>query len=80
MAQIQESINDVELLDSAGCVSATRRSYTKLRWIYKSEMELLLAAAGFERWELLGGFDGRPLIKETDAMVVKAWKGNEDSA
>jgi hypothetical protein len=42
-------------------------------------MELLLAAAGFERWEILGGFDGRALIKETDAMVVKAWKGKRGS-
>lgn len=36
-------------------------------------MELLLRVAGFARWEILGGFDGRPLLQETDMMIVKAW-------
>jgi hypothetical protein len=43
-------------------------------WIYKSEMELLLRVAGFARWEIYGDFDRRPLLRETDAMVVEAWK------
>jgi hypothetical protein len=38
-------------------------------------MELLLRLAGFARWEILGGFDRRPLEHETDAMVVLAWAG-----
>ena len=32
----------------------------------------LLRLAGFARWEILGGFDGRPLERETDAMIVQA--------
>jgi hypothetical protein len=34
---------------------------------------LLLRVAGFARWKILGGFDGRPLLHETDAMIVQAW-------
>ena len=56
-----------------GKVVATHPAKTTLRWIYKTEMELLLRLAGFARWEILGGFDGRPLLHETDAMIVKAW-------
>jgi len=42
-------------------------------WIYKHEMELLLRIAGFARWQILGVFDRRPLLHETDAMTVQAW-------
>jgi hypothetical protein len=41
--------------------------------MYKGEMTLLLRAADFERWEILGGYDGRPLPRETDAMILQAW-------
>ena len=71
--QLQHSCNEIELLDATGKVIATHPSKTTLRWIYKAEMELLLRLAGFARWEILGGFDGRPLQHETDAMVVQAW-------
>jgi hypothetical protein len=37
-------------------------------------MALLLRVAGFERWEIYGDFDGHPLTRENDAMVVMAWK------
>ncbi len=71
--QRQHSINELEFLDAAGKVIAVHRSETTVRWIYKFEMELLLRAAGFKRWEILGGFDRRPLLKETDGMIVMAW-------
>ena len=29
--------------------------------------------AGFNRWEIHGDFDGRPLTRENYAMVVTAW-------
>jgi hypothetical protein len=35
-------------------------------------MELLLRAAGFEAFEIFGGFDRRPLTQESDGMVVVA--------
>ena len=37
-------------------------------------MELLLRLAGFARWRFCGDFDRRPLTKETDSMIVLAWK------
>ncbi len=45
-----------------------------LRWIWKAEMELLLRVAGFTRWQVAGGFDGRPLRKDTDLMIWTAWR------
>ena len=71
--QLQHSLNEIELLDATGQVTATHPSKTTIRWIYKTEMELLLRLAGFARWEIHGGFDGRLLRHETDAMIVKAW-------
>jgi hypothetical protein len=37
-------------------------------------MELLLRIAGFARWEIYGDFDRRPLVSDTDQMIVMAWK------
>ena len=71
--QLQYSFNEVEMLDAAGNVVETHRSKTTMRWTYKPEMELLLRVAGFARWEILGGYDGRPLLQETDDLIVKAW-------
>lgn len=72
--QVQYSFNEVEILDATGNVVATHPSKTEMRWTYKPEMELLLRVAGFARWQFFGDFDGRPLEKETDAMIVQAWK------
>jgi SAM-dependent methyltransferase len=69
------SLTEVELLDAAGRVTATHRLKTTFCWIYKREMGLLLRAAAFPRWAIYGGFDRRPLVKETDGMVVEAWNG-----
>jgi hypothetical protein len=70
--QLQHSFNEIELLKATGNVVALPPSKKTLRGIYNAEMELLLRVAGFARWEILGGFDGRPLLQETDAMIVKA--------
>jgi SAM-dependent methyltransferase len=73
--QLQYSQMEIQMLDAAGKVTTTHTSRTTVRWIYKYEMELLLRLAGFARWQLSGDFDGRPLVSETDAMIVQAWKG-----
>ncbi len=73
VAQTQHSINEIELLAAEGKVLATYRSEIRGRYVYKQEMSLLLRVAGFERWQIHGGFDGRPLENENDAMVVTAW-------
>jgi SAM-dependent methyltransferase len=77
--QIQYSLNEIELLDGSGKVTAVYPSKTAIRWIYKGEMELLLRTAGFARWRILGGFDGRPVREETDAIIVQAWTSKENA-
>jgi SAM-dependent methyltransferase len=73
--QFQHSRIEIEMLDAAGNITSTHTSQTTTRWIYKSEMELLLRIARFERFEILGGFNGQPLIHDTDAMIVQVWNG-----
>jgi hypothetical protein len=73
VAQTQHSYNEIELLAADGSVAIVHRSEVDLRYIYKHEMELLLRVAGFARWDIYGDFDRRPLVKETDAMIVMAW-------
>ena len=70
--QLQHSKNEIEFLDAAGNVAVTHRSESTARWIYKGEMELLLRLAGFERFQIFGAFDRRPLEHESDAMIVLA--------
>lgn len=60
--------------DASGAETVVHPHAVDLRWVYKGEMELLLEAAGFTRFAVEGGFDGRPLEKDTDLMVWTAWK------
>ena len=73
VAQVQHSLNEIELLAADGSVQTVHRSEVSSRYIYKHEMALLLRVAGFARWEICGDFDRRPLMSENDAMVVTAW-------
>jgi len=61
-------------LGAGGAVTARHPHTFDLRWVYKGEMELLLRLAGFARCEVAGGFDGRPLLADTDLMIWTAWK------
>lgn len=74
VAQVQTSQVEIQELDAEGRVIASHPSTTTMRWTYKSEMELLLQAAGFPRWQICGDFDRRPLTRDTDQMIVFAWK------
>ena len=60
--------------DARGYAKAVHLHRFSLRWTFRYEMELLLRAVGFTRFEVLGGFDGRALEKDTDEMVWTAWK------
>jgi SAM-dependent methyltransferase len=71
--QTQHSQIAIEELDAGGAVARTHRFATVVRWIHPSEMELLLRLAGFARWEITGGFDGRPVADHEGAIVVSAW-------
>ncbi|MFN0050937.1 MAG: class I SAM-dependent methyltransferase [Planctomycetales bacterium] len=73
IAQIQYSVNEMELLDADGAVATTHRSQSSGRYFFKCEMELLLRLAGFTRWEIWGDFDRRPVTREEDALIVTAW-------
>jgi SAM-dependent methyltransferase len=72
VAQLQHSLNELELLAADGSIATIYRSQVSSRYVYKHEMELL-RVAGFARWEIYGDFDRRPLTRETDAMIVNAW-------
>ncbi|MGD9722283.1 MAG: class I SAM-dependent methyltransferase [Pirellulales bacterium] len=73
VAQVQHSLNEIELTAADGSIEQVYRSQVSSRYIYKHEMELLLRAAGFTRWEICGDFERRPLTRENDAMIVLAW-------
>jgi hypothetical protein len=70
--QIQHSSIEIQELDVEGGVAARHLSETWMRWTFKPEMELLLETAGFAEWQIFGGFDRRPLTRETDLMVIFA--------
>ena len=72
--QVLEVDREVVESDARGYAAATHRDHFRMRWTWKPEMELVLGAAGFPRWSVQGGFDGRPLEKDTDEMVWTAWK------
>jgi len=73
--QTQHSQIAIEELDAGGKVARTHRFVAVVRWIYPSEMELLLRYAGYTRWEITGGFDGRPAADHQGGIVISAWKG-----
>ena len=73
VAQLVTVTREVHLAHPGQEPDIRRYGFT-LRWTFRYEMELLLRAAGFTRFEVRGGFDGRPLERETDEMVWTAWK------
>lgn len=69
-----DATREIVELDADGREVARHPAHFELRWIWAPEMELLLRTAGFARWEVRGGFDGRPLERDTDEMIWTAWK------
>ena len=74
VAQVQRSRMEIRELDETGNVVKSHNFATTQRWVYRYELELLIRAAGFSRWEIYGGFDGEPLRKPEDQMIAWAWK------
>lgn len=72
--QTQHSHIAIEELDAGAQVLRTHRFVTVVRWTHPIEMELLLRLAGFTRWEITGGFDGRPAAEHPGSIVVSAWR------
>jgi SAM-dependent methyltransferase len=65
---------EMELREGGPKGAVAHRHAFRFRWVYRAEMELLLHVAGFPHFEVAGGFDGRPLVKDTDLMIWTAWK------
>jgi SAM-dependent methyltransferase len=78
VGQRQDSEVEIWELDAADRPKAVHKFSTAQRWVYRFELELLFAAAGFARWEFLGGFDGRPLRAPDDQMIAWAFKGEAE--
>jgi SAM-dependent methyltransferase len=74
VAQRQDSEMEIWELDAADRPTAVHKFATAQRWVYRFELELLLGAAGFTRWEILGGFDGKPLDAPDDQMIARAFR------
>lgn len=72
--QTQHSVMEIQILDKNGKITERYPSETDVRWIYKPEFELLLKSAGFSKFEIKGGFNGEPMTKECDQMVVFAYR------
>jgi len=73
VAQTQRSRIEIRELDETGNPVEIHTFATTQRWVYRYELELLFRTAGFSRWTIFGGFDGRPLRGPEDQMVAWAW-------
>jgi len=74
VGQRQDSEVEIWELGPSGRPEAVHKFSTSQRWVYRFELELLFRVAGFARWTVLGGFDGRPLRAPEDQMVAWAFK------
>lgn len=74
VGQRQESEVEIWELGASDRPEAVHKFSTSQRWVYRFELELLFRAAGFSRWDILGGFDGRPLKAANDQMIAWAYK------
>jgi SAM-dependent methyltransferase len=74
VAQLQRSEVEIREINKAGRTVASHRSVTSQRWIYRYELELLFRTAGYSRWTIWGGFEGKPLADPQDQMIAWAWK------
>jgi SAM-dependent methyltransferase len=66
--ELNETRADVELSDAGAVIQRVERNL-RLRWVYRYEMEHLLALAGFDVEALSGWFDGAPFTDESNEMV-----------
>jgi SAM-dependent methyltransferase len=74
VGQRQDSEMEIWELSALDGSKVVHKFSTSQRWVYQFELELLFRAAGFTRWEILGGFDGRPLKAADDQMIAWAFR------
>jgi SAM-dependent methyltransferase len=56
-----------------GTLTRTALQRMDLGYLYPADIRYLLTQAGFSTIDIAGGFDGRPLQRETDELVVEAF-------
>ncbi|MGV3719663.1 MAG: class I SAM-dependent methyltransferase [Actinomycetota bacterium] len=71
--QVQHSRNELHELSPEAALLRGQPSETTIRWVTKTETELLLRLAGFSRWELTRAFDQCRLTGASEPMLVSAW-------
>ena len=74
VGQRQDSEIEIWELGDSDRPESVHKFSTSQRWVYRFELELLFRAAGFSRWDMLGGFDGRPLQAPDDQMIAWAFR------
>ena len=63
-------------LDDAGAVIQRVERNLRLRWVWRYEMEHLLALCGFEVESLYGSFEGEPFGEDSHEMIWVARRAN----
>jgi len=66
--ELNETRTDVHLSDQGAVIQRVERNL-RLRWVYRYEMEHLLALAGFEVEALYGWFDGAAFTDDSSEMI-----------
>jgi SAM-dependent methyltransferase len=66
--RLDETRAEVTLSDEGAVIQRVERNL-RLRWVYRYEMEHLLALGGFEVEALYGWFDGTPFTEDSNEMV-----------
>ena len=71
-AQIQHSRIEVREIARDGSSGETHRFDTRVRWVHRFELDLLLRLTGFARWEIWGGPDRGPVTAQTAMLFALA--------
>jgi SAM-dependent methyltransferase len=70
--QIVESQHRYEEFAPDGTLARTSLLSLRLAYLYPADLRQMLQEAGFTTVRISGGFDGRPVERETDELVVEA--------
>jgi SAM-dependent methyltransferase len=73
--ELDETRAEVRLNDAGAVIQRVERNL-RLRWVWRYEMEHLLALCGFEVEALYGSFDGRPFGEDSHEMIWVARRAN----
>jgi ubiquinone/menaquinone biosynthesis C-methylase UbiE len=55
-----------------GILTRTSLHRLQLAYLYPPDLRRLLKQAGFKSIQIVGGFDGRPFLRDTDELVIEA--------